>query len=291
MLGWWTTATCMPSERVSTDMASFPCLLPLLYATQLVAMPAQPEEKTALYAHAAAGLPIIYTVEGKAIEVPIGTSRIAWKPEPLRDLTVALLEPPRAGDDIVGEDVTEEDIAPIPIEFRAYALKSECFDLCIYGDITEEQRMIWLLAALSTKVMAARERGLSAVEEEKLILAGRGDIKRFFDRVKAQRPGFEERGGISSRAGRSSARSSRSRSSSGSASTTSTRSSPRPSGRSRWNGRRHDSFEDCWDPTQPTRNDTVDHGFVGFARERVERLPPRFDEASSDGLPPLERLD
>jgi hypothetical protein len=182
----------MPSERVSTDMASFPCLLPLLYATQLVALAAEPEEKTAPLARAAAGLPITYTVEGKAIEVPIGTSQIAWKPEPLKDLTVALLEPPRAGDDIVGEDVTEEAIAPIPIEFRAYALKSECFDLCIYGDITAEQRMIWLLAALSTKVMAARERGLSAAEEEKLILAGRGDIKRFFDRVEAQRPGFEE---------------------------------------------------------------------------------------------------
>jgi hypothetical protein len=167
-------------------MAIIPGLLPLLCVTQLLAppTPAQP-------ARPARGLPISYTVNGKTIEVPSGTRLLPWKPEPLRALTVELLEPPRPGDDMGGEEIDEPDPDPILVHFREYGLKKECFDLWMYGDLAVEKRTVWLLAALSAKVVSVRDRGLSAAEEEKLILAGRGDIKHFFDRVEAQRPGFE----------------------------------------------------------------------------------------------------
>jgi hypothetical protein len=136
-------------------------------------------------------LPIEYTAQGRTIEVPMSTKQLGWRPSPTRELVIEHLEPPGPGDDIAVEDIPEEGLGPIPIKFREYALKKECFDLWMYGDLAAEQRTIWLLSALSAKVMAARDRGLSPAEEEKLILAGRGDIKRFFDRVEAHRPAFE----------------------------------------------------------------------------------------------------
>jgi len=80
----------------------------------------------------------------------------------------------------------------MPSVFMDHAIKSECFALWVYGDLTEEKRKIWLLTILSGKIVAARGRGLSDADEEKLVLAGRGDIKRFFDKVEMMRSGFEE---------------------------------------------------------------------------------------------------
>jgi hypothetical protein len=137
------------------------------------------------------GLPIIYRAGGEAREVPIGTRRLAWKTEPLRELAPELLEPPRRGDDVIEDDLPEGDNDPIHARFRSHAIRSECFDLWIYGDLAVDKRMIWLLAALSSKIDLARDRGLTPADEEKLILAGTGDIKRFFDRVEDLRPDFE----------------------------------------------------------------------------------------------------
>jgi hypothetical protein len=172
-------------------MPSFRILLPILLMTQLVAAPAQRREDRTQSPRDLKGLPIRYTVQGRAIDVPPGTRHLGWKPEPLRELTVELLEPPMPGEDMAGEDIPEEGLGPIPERFREYALKKGCFDLWMYGDVAVEQRTVWLLSALSAKVVAVRDRGLSPAEEEKLILAGRGDIKHFFDRVEAHRPAFE----------------------------------------------------------------------------------------------------
>jgi hypothetical protein len=172
-------------------MTIIPGLLPVLFVTQLLAPAPGHGEAHAQPARSAKGLPILYPVGEKTIQVPSSTKLLAWKSEPLRELTVVMLEPPKPGDDIIVEDIPKDDVDPIHVQFRDHSLKRECFDLWIYGKMSAEERTIWLLAALTAKIEAVRDRGLTAAEEEKLILAGRGDIKHFFDRVEGRRPEFE----------------------------------------------------------------------------------------------------
>jgi hypothetical protein len=106
-----------------------------------------------------------------------------------------MLEPPQREK---GDELDErEEPAPLdlkkarPANLREYSIKAECFDLWVFGALSEEDRKLWLLAALSAQVVNARKMSLSAAEEQKLILAGHGDIKRFFDRIEAGRADFE----------------------------------------------------------------------------------------------------
>jgi hypothetical protein len=73
------------------------------------------------------------------------------------------------------------------------AVAAEDFDRAVLGGINgEQERRDNLNAWLARSVdQAARDHGLSARERERLRLAGRGDIKRFFDAVDERRRQFE----------------------------------------------------------------------------------------------------
>ena len=74
-------------------------------------------------------------------------------------------------------------------------LERENFDRWIFGNLTDDRtRRDWLEHRLGFKCeQAARSVPflLSRPQMEKLQLAGRGDVKRFFDRVEASRPEFD----------------------------------------------------------------------------------------------------
>jgi hypothetical protein len=138
------------------------------------------------------GLPIRYSGEAGIIEVPLETGQLGWQPQPSRTIIIERREQQaRADDGPDGEILPEPINRQVPIAVEDRVLKATCFDVRLCGDLTEEKRNVWLLSTLSEKIVAARKRGLSAAEEEKLILAGRGDIKRFFDRIEEMRLEFE----------------------------------------------------------------------------------------------------
>ena len=138
-------------------------------------------------------LPLRYVGKADPVDVPLDPRELGWAPQASRIRIYERREMPRAsGDDDPADGEAARAIErAVPIHENDRALAAECFDLWICGDLTEEKKMIWLLANLSGKVVAARDRGLSPAEEGKLILAGRGDIKRFLARIEAKRRDFE----------------------------------------------------------------------------------------------------
>lgn len=138
----------------------------------------------------ARGLPITWHVDGKTIEVPLSTNQLGWMISQSRDIIVEAIPRPIDDDLIDGEPVPPPLRKEFPIHDGEKAITLECFDLWIFGDLAEERRKLWLLTLLSERVVAAKQRGLSVAEEEKLILAGRGDIKHFYDRFKQTRAEF-----------------------------------------------------------------------------------------------------
>lgn len=87
---------------------------------------------------------------------------------------------PRAGEAAVGRN-------------RRQALARENFDLHVFGDeASEEARRGRLDAMLAEKIeRAARTHRLTPAQREKLRLAGRGDVKRLFDRIEESRREFD----------------------------------------------------------------------------------------------------
>jgi hypothetical protein len=138
-----------------------------------------------------AGLPIRYSGQEGIIEVPLDTGLLGYRPRPSRAIIAEPIEPPRRGEEPEGEVTPQPERRARPMNLDEKAIKRECFDLWVFGELTEDERKLWLLSTLSEKVVVARGRGISAAEEEKLVLAGRGDIKRFFDRIDAIRAAFE----------------------------------------------------------------------------------------------------
>jgi hypothetical protein len=71
-------------------------------------------------------------------------------------------------------------------------VEPENFDLWLVGEDSAARPERHLEEILLTSIRdAAREHDLNAGQRRKLQLAGRGDIKRFFDRVEDRRRGFE----------------------------------------------------------------------------------------------------
>src|SRR5207302_807356 len=109
------------------------------------------------------------------------------RPRPSRAIIAEPIEPPGGGEEPEGGGMPGPERRARPMNPEEKAVKRECFDLWVFGELTEDQRKVWLLSTLSEKVVVARGRGLPAAGEEKLVLAGKGDIKRFFDRVEESR--------------------------------------------------------------------------------------------------------
>jgi hypothetical protein len=131
------------------------------------------------------GLPIRFAGATGSFDIPLDVGLLGWQPQPLRRITTEPIEHPSED----GETAPEPANGLVHLAIRDRALKRENFDHWLYGELNEQSRSVWLLSTLSAKVSAART--LSADEEAKLILAGRGDIKRFLDRIEAKRAEFE----------------------------------------------------------------------------------------------------
>jgi hypothetical protein len=112
----------------------------------------------------------------------------AW--EKTRELT---LEMP-AQDAPDGE--ADDQPAAMPVmrfDFRLAVLQADNFDRWLFdNELSEQARQEYLKAILDSRISAAaRAHKLTDPQRAKLRLAGRGDIKRFFDDVQKRRDAFE----------------------------------------------------------------------------------------------------
>jgi hypothetical protein len=92
------------------------------------------------------------------------------------------------------EDSDDEDVIPRAPGRIDVILSAANYDRWIFGNmLTDDQRREWLVLVLNERVeMEVRDHKLTAEQAEKLRLAGRGDIKRFYERVEVERVRFEE---------------------------------------------------------------------------------------------------
>ncbi len=100
-------------------------------------------------------------------------------------------EPPDDQDD--PEGVERENQPAIPLRQRNLIVASENFDQWIFSGDTiggRRARLNYNLRSAIERLDPARR--LTPVQRQKLELAGRGDIKHFFDQVEAKRREFEE---------------------------------------------------------------------------------------------------
>jgi hypothetical protein len=85
---------------------------------------------------------------------------------------------------------------PRGVDFRAMAVARENFDRWLFVDErTQEERRRHLEEILDAKIWLAHlehKLTLTAQQQSKLRVAGRGDIKRFFDKVEVARGHFEK---------------------------------------------------------------------------------------------------
>jgi hypothetical protein len=84
---------------------------------------------------------------------------------------------------------------PRGVDFRAMAVARENFDRWLFADErSQEERRRHLEEILDAKILLAdleHKLTLTAQQQSKLRVAGRGDIKRFFDQVEDKRAQFE----------------------------------------------------------------------------------------------------
>lgn len=109
----------------------------------------------------------------------------------VRQISISVPAPPAPDD--------EDDEHPRPrpvgrININNAVVEPESFDHWLFGDEPSErarQRHLNELLRIKIEALAARHR-LNGAQREKLRLAGRGDIKRFFDQVEERRRAFEK---------------------------------------------------------------------------------------------------
>ena len=120
---------------------------------------------------------------------PVMRINIGVKVGPLvRHMTLSWPPPPALAE--------EDDVQPAPVgigfRLETAVVERENFDRWLFGDDPPEIPKKHLEEILVTKVAAAvREHNLTGQQRAKLQLAGRGDIKRFFDEVENRRTDFE----------------------------------------------------------------------------------------------------
>ena len=91
------------------------------------------------------------------------------------------------------EDGEPPPAQPVRLNLQAMELERENFDRWLFADgLSEEEHRRHLDRVLLTRVKTvARTHKLTDPQRAKLLLAGRGDIKRFFDGVEDKRNEFE----------------------------------------------------------------------------------------------------
>jgi hypothetical protein len=108
----------------------------------------------------------------------------------VREITVAAPAPAAP----VDEDDDQQPPQPVVrLNIMAMVVERENFDRWLFDDgRSEGERQTHLEAILQSKVeLAASAHRLTEPQRAKLRLAGRGDIKRFFDQVEERRSAFE----------------------------------------------------------------------------------------------------
>jgi hypothetical protein len=122
--------------------------------------------------------------------IVVRTSTLIGNTRQIRELTLLIPAPP---------DLDDEDEEPrlrqprVPINLNTAVLQTENFDRWMFADApSEADRRKHLEDALEAQIdRAALHHKLTAPQRAKLRLAGRGDIKRFFDQVEERRAQFE----------------------------------------------------------------------------------------------------
>ena len=122
--------------------------------------------------------------------VIVGVSVMIGGNRQVRRITVSMPAPP-------AQDGEDDDPRPAQLVARlninSAVVESENFDRWLFDDEqSESSRQRHLDEILQARIKAAtREHKLTAAQRAKLRLAGRGDIKRFFDEVADKRSTFE----------------------------------------------------------------------------------------------------
>ena len=155
-----------------------------LFAMLLLASSAQQEEHQRRLPRAASDVGVVYVQIGLTGENP-----------QFREIRLEIPSPPALAE--------EEDEPPLArpvrrlrqvrrLELKKAVVERENFDRWLYGEQSEVEPKRHLEEVLSTKVRTeVRKHGLTDSQRAKLVLAGRGDIKRFFDAVEVRRRFFE----------------------------------------------------------------------------------------------------
>jgi hypothetical protein len=122
--------------------------------------------------------------------VIVGVSVMIGGNRQVRRITISMPAPP-------AQDCEDDDQRPAqlvgPFNINSAVVESENFDRWLFVDEpseTSQQRHLDEILQARIKA-AAREHELTAAQRAKLRLAGRGDIKRFFDEVAGKRSAFE----------------------------------------------------------------------------------------------------
>jgi len=95
-----------------------------------------------------------------------------------------------------GEDEEDDPHPALPVmhlNLGTAVVERDNFDRWLFGqELSERARQEYLKGILDAKInLAARAQELTDPQRAKLRLAGRGDIKRFFDEVQKRRDDFE----------------------------------------------------------------------------------------------------
>lgn len=108
----------------------------------------------------------------------------------IRRITFSLPAPPAPDD----EDDEQRPVQPVKLDVKTAMIEPENFDRWLFEDeVSERGRYRHLEDILKAKIEdAAREHTLTEPRQAKLRLAGKGDIKRFFDEVEGKRSDFEK---------------------------------------------------------------------------------------------------
>ncbi len=129
-------------------------------------------------------------LEVEHVAIKIGDARRAAIPFPVNGRVVQgarlrlLFVPVPARDDVLGDAVPPE---------RRVVVAPETFNLFVFGSLEDPPPARRRLETLLTQRVdaAVRMSRISEVQKRKLLLAGRGDIKRLLDRVEDERKTFE----------------------------------------------------------------------------------------------------
>jgi hypothetical protein len=123
-------------------------------------------------------------------KIVVGVSSMVGGNRQVRQVTLTMPAPPTPDDEC-------EDHPPVRparlLNINAAEVEGENFERWLFPDEhTEEARQTHLDDILRAKIENAyREQNLTGPQRAKLRLAGRGDIKRFFDQVQDERNAFE----------------------------------------------------------------------------------------------------